>query len=297
MKRKLAPRRPEARWQKRGLKGEAGFTLIELLVVIAVIAILAAPLLPALSRARTAADSAVCKNNLRQQGMGLRMYLNDANVYPGFRFSPPLYPGSLTPVWDGWLVALEEYTGAKPPGELGPAGYQDPRSTILCCPSYAKLGGMGLFPYGYNLGGVSETFPPNYGPRNGALGLGGVRLYMPMPISYDTVRPINESEVLKPAQMIALGDAFVGNGQAATNWVLGIDDLSLGIVSSSQLVGYAGEAELTRRRHGSRFNVLLCDGHVATFDRSRLFNNLDPGIRSLWNNDNQPHLEFPPVLQ
>lgn len=65
-----------------GSQKERGFTLIELLVVIAIIGILGALLLPALSRAKASAKSAACKSNLRQIGIGLRLYLNDFDKFP-----------------------------------------------------------------------------------------------------------------------------------------------------------------------------------------------------------------------
>ncbi len=74
------------------------FTLIELLVVIAIIAILAALLLPALRRARENAQDATCKNNLRQIGLGVAMFVGDKDGS-----YPPLYVGGY------WQDHLKDY--------------------------------------------------------------------------------------------------------------------------------------------------------------------------------------------
>src|SRR5207248_1018349 len=69
------------------------FTLIELLVVVAVIAILAALLLPGLSRARSVADSAGCRSNLRQIMLATSLYAHETGAYPmGRLFVSALQP-------------------------------------------------------------------------------------------------------------------------------------------------------------------------------------------------------------
>lgn len=59
------------------------FTLIELLMVIVVIIILLAIILPSTQTVRGKSKKSVCMSNLRQIGMGLRMYADENNeLYP-----------------------------------------------------------------------------------------------------------------------------------------------------------------------------------------------------------------------
>ena len=60
---------------------ERGFTLVELLVVIGIIALLISILLPALSKARAAANEVKCQAQLKQVITAMMLHANDHNGF------------------------------------------------------------------------------------------------------------------------------------------------------------------------------------------------------------------------
>jgi prepilin-type N-terminal cleavage/methylation domain-containing protein len=282
-----------------------GFTLIELLVVIAIIAILAALLLPTLSRARSAADAAVCKNNLRQINFAEHMYVDDFKCYVPFTYGGANNAGDIRNVSEFLKPYL--HTGW-PEFNQTPSGQFLPRSGVWACPGYnrmpgAYIGDIATTPvaeasgalyffgaYGCNLSGVQDN------NASLTLGLGGQRLGL-------ILAPTRESQVLKPADEIEFGDsAAAGPSSEMLGTVslgscgeislsIGIRDLSLRrkVTPSDEL-----NARLARykRRHSARWNIIFCDGHLEYKQGDELFDVVsDPELAKRWNIDNQPHLD------
>jgi prepilin-type N-terminal cleavage/methylation domain-containing protein/prepilin-type processing-associated H-X9-DG protein len=254
---------------KEGLPGRnaraRAFTLIELLVVVAIIALLASLLLPGLSKTKTAARAAACRNNLRQVHLTLAMYVAEFNAYPPasgvFGLSRSASGFELHPlVWNSALAIHSDILGATAGGI-----YSCPEAVKYRTPSIvsqsagtsttlvAATDTVGTLEYGYNASGTATAF------SGSLLGLG------------ENLLPgfvIREQTVQSPAEMIAFGDSQ--GGQVIP------------------VISPASEDTKPPQRHNGKANLNFCDGHTEVGKPAQWTANTETA-RSRWNNDSQPH--------
>jgi prepilin-type N-terminal cleavage/methylation domain-containing protein/prepilin-type processing-associated H-X9-DG protein len=223
-------------------KQRFGFTLIELLVVIAIIAILAAILFPVFARARENARRASCQSNLKQLGLGIKMYTQDYD-----ECVPPVAindaPDAKNPY--GWADAVQPYVKSTQLFQCASEqwGVRYPNDSVFGGP---KPDGAGA--------GYTDYWINSMTSKTDAQGRGG--------------RSISEFDY--PSQTILLGDGG-GTWSNKPSYYSDSRYSSNGTTKSSVAIGYCGSTSAPNlaiikdegsERHLDGTNFAFADGHV-----------------------------------
>jgi prepilin-type N-terminal cleavage/methylation domain-containing protein/prepilin-type processing-associated H-X9-DG protein len=264
-----------------------GFTLIELLVVIAIIAILAAMLLPALAKAKQQAYRAGCMSNVRQWGLALTMYLDDAKeIFPLAKI-PNGTPGAPAgydeddPTWSAltafraagqgnsvWYNVLPSYAGGQPLWQYAsdPANFVDSK-TIFTCPTADALPSD----FANDPDRIVFNYGMNYKGNTGLTGIG-----------YGT--NFSATAVQHPSAFVFLSDVRAHSSEVPFYGTDPTNELGCSHCWVAQISS----------RHNAGANLNFADGHVAYFKYSYICSNAvtkaaDPGNPNInWTYNGKP---------
>jgi prepilin-type N-terminal cleavage/methylation domain-containing protein/prepilin-type processing-associated H-X9-DG protein len=224
-----------ANGNRRSSIRRTGFTLVELLVVISIIALLLSILMPALSQVKKKAQSVICRNNLRQIGIGSLMYAqNNKDAFV------PYYSGNGIDQ-KSWMVKLIKDRHFYTDNQIAYISGID----ILFCPSH-KL----PIPPPINTYNTHE-------PKLYAIAAGTISYGMSIVLATDPVTslltPVKLTQILQPASTIEMTDTMYKD--PSTKQVTGCFYLR-------PYYNY-GMANATARHEGA-CDVLWVDGHVTS---------------------------------
>ena len=234
----IAPR------HRSGRPSLAGFTLIELLVVIAIIAILASILFPVFAQAREKARQTSCLSNLKQMGMAVLMYGQDADeTYPPNSTSAPSgFTYSNTYYWFFGLV-LQSNSAAKLMPSAG------------LVQSYVKSGPVQACLSAGDLGATAGGAPFTIDVTDAALGYDkNVMLYSSVTLPDGTAYGpfLSLADWQSPSDSMLMMDAQNSPTSAAFN----------GISPNRKPNTNALNTPLATGRHQNMANILFQDGHA-----------------------------------
>jgi prepilin-type processing-associated H-X9-DG protein/prepilin-type N-terminal cleavage/methylation domain-containing protein len=257
----------------------SAFTLVELLLVIAIIGILAALLLATVAQARGKALQIQCANNVRQLGLALRGFVTDNHVYPLF-INIGSRNGNYPEHNASWEAALQHSELSTATNRASSGRYLS--QGVWKCPAAFK---PHSFPtnrfyisYGYNAYGMSAQTDTN------SLGVGGHYVWDFPHNTHWPAPPMNENEIVRPSEMMAIGDGFEGGNGI-------VRDAVSTLWRTYGLTDDLGSTKRSYARHQGKANVVFCDGHVESPRLQFLFEDTSDAALSRWNRDHLPHRE------